>query len=77
MLKVKKNPDDYKCDKCEYTKYSLGNHIKHKADEHKPLVFCDKCDFKTMRKSDLSIHILFKHWLSLPFEVWTGDTLVV
>ena len=52
---------DYKCDKCEFSTNTLGILIKHKKDVHKPGVFCDKFDFKTMQKSDLSLHIMSKH----------------
>ena len=52
---------DYKCDKCEFSTNTLGILIKHKGDVHKPGVSCVKCDFKTMRKSDLSLHIMDKH----------------
>ena len=60
-VESKKIPDDYECDKCEFSTSTLGILIKHKADVHKPGVYCDKCDFKTMKKSDLTLHILFKH----------------
>ena len=56
-----KLPDDYQCDKCEYSTSSLGILVKHKADEHKPIVACDKCEFKAIKKSDLHLHLLFKH----------------
>ena len=52
---------DFKCDKCAFSTSSLSLLVRHKANEHKPFMICDKCDFKTMKRSEFQLHSVFAH----------------
>ena len=52
---------DFKCDKCDFSTADLSILVKHKANEHKPIMSCDQCKFKSIKKSDLQLHSLMKH----------------
>ena len=47
--------------KCGFNTNSLAILVKHKTDEHNPVLSCDHCDFKSFKKTDLQIHLKFKH----------------
>ena len=63
-VNIDDNPNvggDFMCDKCAFSISSLSLLVKHKANEHKPFMICDKCDFKTMKRSEFQLHSVFAH----------------
>ena len=56
-----KTKDNFNCDKCGFNTNSLAILVKHKTNEHNPVLSCDHCDFKSFKKTDLQIHLKFKH----------------
>ena len=56
-----KTRQDFNCDKCGFKTSSLATLVKHKTNEHNPVLSCDQCDFKSFKKTDLQIHLTFKH----------------
>ena len=56
-----KQRDNFVCDKCGFNTSSLPLLIKHKTNEHNPVMSCNQCDFKAFKRSDLQIHQVFKH----------------
>ena len=53
--------DGFACDKCSFSTTNLSILVNHKANEHKPIMKCDQCKFKAIKKSDLEFHLLLKH----------------
>ena len=56
-----KTKENLNCDKCGFNANSLAILVKHKTNEHNPILSCDHCDFKSFKKTDLHIHLKFKH----------------
>ena len=56
-----KQRDNFICDKCGFNTSSLPLLIKHKTNEHNPVMSCNQCDFKSFKKSDLQLREAFKH----------------
>ena len=52
---------DFECDKCNFSTTDLSILVKHKANEHKPVMKCDHCKFKSIKISDLKLHSLLHH----------------
>ena len=52
---------DFKCDKCNFSTTELSILVKHKANEHKPVITCNHCKFKSIKISDLKLHSLLHH----------------
>ena len=53
--------DNFICDKCGFSTSTLPLLIKHKTNEHNPIMSCNQCDFKAFKKLDLQVHQAFKH----------------
>ena len=53
--------ENFYCDKCGFNASSLAILVKHKTNKHNPVLSCDQCDFKAFKKTDLQLHIRFKH----------------
>ena len=63
-LKIDENAktiDCFTCDKCGFNTNSLATLVQHKTNEHNQVLSCDHCDFKSFKKTDLQIHLTFKH----------------
>ena len=57
------NIKKWKCDQCDKsytTKLAMESHYNAMHEQTQEF-FCDHCDFKTFRKSDLSFHVKTKH----------------
>ena len=53
--------ENFVCDKCGYNESTLALLVKHKTSKHNPVLSCDQCDFKAFSKTDVQLHIRFKH----------------
>ena len=56
-----KTKDNFNCDKCGFNTNSPAILVKHKTNEQNSVLSCDHCDFKSFKKTDLQIHLKFKH----------------
>ena len=56
-----KEGGDFNCDKCIFSTSDLSTLVKHKANEHKPFMVCDKCGFKSLKRSEFQVHQVFAH----------------
>ena len=58
LSKLKGN---FKCDKRNFCTSNLTLLVKHKANDHKRKTSCDKCTFKSGKKSDLQLQMVLRH----------------
>ena len=49
-----KQRDNFICDKCGFNTSSLPLPIKHKTNEHNPVMSCNQCDFKSFTRLESS-----------------------
>ena len=56
-----KTNDSFDFDKCGFNTNILAILVKHKTNQHYPVLSCDHCDFKSIKKTELQIYLKFKH----------------